>query len=82
MIDLSHSICDVLGSLTAAFFFEILGPTQVLGFMRQSPCLGLLCGSCPTFVDFSSSGSSAFPASVILLDVFGLSHEIRTPAGL
>lgn len=57
LIDLSHSICDFLGSLTAAFFFflEILGPTQIFGFMRQSPCLGLLCGSCPTCVGFVSS---------------------------
>ena len=85
MIFLSHSICDFLGSLTAAFFFfffEILGSTQILGFMRQPPCLGLLRGSCPTLVGCGSSGSSAFPAPVMLLDVFGLSHEIRTPAGL
>ena len=64
------------------FFFEILGSTQILGFMRQPPCLGLLRGSCPTLVGCGSSGSSAFPAPVMLLDVFGLSHEIRTPAGL
>lgn len=37
------------------FFLEILGLTQIFGFMRQSPCLGLLCGSCPTCVGFVSS---------------------------
>ena len=37
------------------FFLEILGTNQIFGFMRQSPCLGLLCGSCPTCVGFVSS---------------------------